>query len=118
MIRLAADENIQASLVRALRKEGHDVLYVAENAGGITDNAVLAWAAEQERILLTEDKDFGELVFRLKRDLPGVILLRLPDVHWQSRYQRLTKLFERYGGGLRRQYVVVEEERFRFRSMP
>lgn len=118
MVRLLADENVQAPLVQALRDEGHDVLYIAEQASGITDDEVLSMAAQQERLLLTEDKDFGELVFRLKRGLPGVILLRLTDVSWQSRYRRLSKLFGEFGERLERRYVVVEGERFRFRNLP
>jgi uncharacterized protein with PIN domain len=65
--RLLADENIAASLVRALREDGIDVSYVAELASGITDDEVLDLAKAEARLLLTEDKDFGELVFRMKR---------------------------------------------------
>lgn len=118
MARLIADENIQSFLVGALRKDGHDVLYIAEYADGITDEEVLSIASDQQRLLLTEDKDFGELVFRLKRGLPGVILLRMTDVFWHSRYKRLTKLLQLHAEQLDRKYIVVEEDRFRFRSMP
>lgn len=118
MAGLVADENIKVSLVEALRQDGHDILYIAEYAGGISDDAVLDIASEQQRFLLTEDKDFGELVFRLKRDLPGVILIRLTEVFWQSHYERLAKMFREHEEELNRRYVVVEGERFRFRSMP
>lgn len=66
-MRLLADENIAAPLVLALRAAGHDVTYVAELAPGIADDAVLSLALRQGRLLLTEDKDIGELVIRLKR---------------------------------------------------
>lgn len=110
MPRLLADENIQAPLVAALRKAGHDVVYVAEGASGITDETVVAMAVEGHRYLLTEDKDFGALVFRLKRGLP--------DVLWESRYRRLLTLFSHHEQRLENHYVVVGEDRIRFRPMP
>jgi len=63
--------------VRGLRSAGHEVTYVAELAPGIADEAVLALARERNAVLVTADKDFGELVFA--RNLPhaGVILIRL-----------------------------------------
>jgi predicted nuclease of predicted toxin-antitoxin system len=60
--------------VEGLRKDGHDVLYVKEIAPGTDDSAVLQMAASQQRVLLTEDKDFGLLVVRLKLPAYGIIL--------------------------------------------
>ncbi len=117
-MRLLADENIQAPLVGALRERGYDILYIGEFSRGVTDQEVLETAVSQERIILTEDKDFGDLVFRVNRDLPGIILLRLQDVAWQSRFQRLDRLFQERGERLRRLYVVVEPSRIRLRSLP
>ena len=117
-MRLLADENIQASLVHALRQDGHDIAYVAELAGGITDDEVLGVASRQGRILLTEDKDFGELVFRLKRGLPGVILIRLADNAWAERYRRTAELLNRYPDRLAGHYVVLQAERIRIRPLP
>jgi predicted nuclease of predicted toxin-antitoxin system len=58
-MKLLADECCDAGLIAALRADGHDLLYVLESLRGVTD--------DEERILITEDKDFGELVHRLKR---------------------------------------------------
>ena len=66
-MKLLADECCDAGLVAALRADGHDVLYALESLRGATDDEVLKRANDDERILLTEDKDFGELVHRLKR---------------------------------------------------
>jgi len=63
-LRLLADENVQGELVHALRGDGLDVAYVAEGSCGITDEDVLHLALADRRVLLTEDKDFRELVFR------------------------------------------------------
>ncbi len=112
-----ADENIAAPLVQALREAGNDVTYIAELAPGLTDDVVLSLARRENRLLLTEDKDFGELVFRLKRDPPGIILLRLPHAGWQVQRDRLHDLFASHAARLPEAYTVVDGQRFRFRSL-
>ena len=116
-MRLLADENIAAPLVLALRGAGHDVVYVAELAPGITDEAVLSLALQQGRLLLTEDKDFGELVIRLKRRSPGIVLLRFREPGWLAQLGRLQALFAGYSMRLHGTYTVVDSRRFRFRTM-
>src|SRR5262249_10261323 len=77
-MRLLANENFPGTAVAALRDAGHDVLWVRTDYPGATDQAVLYTAQAQERILLTFDKDFGELAFR--SNLPaksGIVLFRL-----------------------------------------
>ena len=116
--RLLADENIAASLVRALREDGIDVSYVAELASGITDDEVLDLAKSEARLLLTEDKDFGELVFRMKRRPPGVLLLRIPLSQRSQTRGRLQTVLRLHGGKLAERFTVVEPERVRFRLLP
>jgi predicted nuclease of predicted toxin-antitoxin system len=77
-VRFLADESCDASVVRALRAAGHDVKAVIETARGATDRAVLALALIERRLLLTRDKDFGELVFAARAPASGVLLLRYP----------------------------------------
>ena len=80
-MKFVADEGVDQEIVNVLRDHGHDVLYVAEMSPGITDDAVLDLANEESRILISCDKDFGELVFRQLRIHHGVMLIRL---HGQS----------------------------------
>jgi predicted nuclease of predicted toxin-antitoxin system len=79
-----ADENIDRQIVERLRQDGHEVWYVAEMDPGVSDQEVLTFANNEQAVLLTADKDFGELVYRQELVNPGVILLRLaglsPDV--------------------------------------
>jgi predicted nuclease of predicted toxin-antitoxin system len=79
-----ADEGVERQIVERLRAAGQDVLYVAELDPGISDTEVLRRANEQGAVLITADKDFGELVFRQGQVMEGVVLLRLaglsPDV--------------------------------------
>ena len=78
-MRFLANENVPRSAVEALRADGHDVSWIRTDALGLTDEAVLARARADGRVLLTFDKDFGELV--LKRGASasyGVVLFRIP----------------------------------------
>jgi len=78
-MRLLADENFPSIAVSALRTRGHDVAWIRENAPGITDQDVINRAVAASRILVTFDKDFGELVFRIRVPAScGVILFRIP----------------------------------------
>lgn len=72
-----ADESLDRPIVERLRQEGYAVQYVAEMAAGISDQRVLELANQQSALLLTADKDFGELVFRQRRVTTGVVLVRL-----------------------------------------
>ena len=74
---LVVDESIDRPIVDLLRQDGHTVLYVAELSPSIDDDAFLRRANERGALLITSDKDFGELVFRLRRIHTGVVLLRL-----------------------------------------
>lgn len=63
-----ADENVDRQIVERLRCVGFNVRYIAETDAGISDDEVLDLANSEESLLLTADKDFGELVFRLKKE--------------------------------------------------
>jgi predicted nuclease of predicted toxin-antitoxin system len=74
---LVADEGVDKSIVDALRASGHTVKYFAEVGAGSSDKDVLAAANEAQSLLLTCDKDFGELVYRQRLTSSGVVLIRL-----------------------------------------
>jgi predicted nuclease of predicted toxin-antitoxin system len=76
-VNLFADESVDRPVVERLRQDNHDVVYVAELAPSITDDEVLRTANDQSAVLVTADKDFGELVFRQGAVHSGVVLLRL-----------------------------------------
>jgi len=114
-VRWLADECVAAPLVAFLRAAGHDVLYVAEAAGGLSDADVIALAAHEKRLLLTEDKDFGDLVFRRRHTVPGVVLMRTDLVNPARKTRRLADAIERYGEELFGRYMVIEDGRFRSR---
>jgi predicted nuclease of predicted toxin-antitoxin system len=79
LMRLLADENIPLLAIELLRRKGHDVLAIAESTPSICDENVMILAEDEGRILLTFDKDFGELTYRSKpRSSCGIILFRIP----------------------------------------
>ena len=78
-MRFLANENIPGDAVVALQAAGHDVVWERTSAPGTKDEDILAWAARDDRVLLTFDKDFGELAWRFGLSAnSGVVLFRLP----------------------------------------
>jgi predicted nuclease of predicted toxin-antitoxin system len=116
-VRWLADECVAASLVAFLRAAGHDVLYITEAAAGLSDPDVIALAQQDNRLLLTEDKDFGDLVFRRERAVPGVVLMRIDTDNAGLKAGRLAAAIDRYGDELFGRYMVIEEGRFRSRRV-
>ena len=116
-MRFLADECCDTGLVASLRNDGHDVLYVFEEKPGIPDDEVLLDAYNEGRILLTEDKDFGELVYRLKKPSKGIILIRIDVRQRHIKRARLKKLIENYQDRLAGHFVVVDSDKFRFRPL-
>ena len=117
-MRLLANENFPLDAVESLRAEGHDVVWIREDARGSQDDQVLARAHQEDRILLTFDKDFGELAFRSK--LPstsGVVLFRISTPSSQHIAQvAVQALASRpdWAG----HFSVVEDERIRMTPLP
>jgi len=76
-VNLVADEDVDRPVVARLRQDGHDVVYIAELSPSVPDEDVLQQANARRAVLLTSDKNFGELVFRQRLVHSGVVLLRL-----------------------------------------
>jgi predicted nuclease of predicted toxin-antitoxin system len=76
-MKLVADECVDFGIIRALRENEVEVFAIVEETASIMDNDVLKIANERSELLLTQDKDFGELVFRLKLPNHGVVLIRM-----------------------------------------
>jgi predicted nuclease of predicted toxin-antitoxin system len=115
-VRLLADEGVDAAIIARLRRGGHDVTYVAELDPGISDDAVLDLATAERRVLLTTDKDFGELVFRLRRVPPGVVLLRLAGLASRLRADLVSQAIEEHGGEMGGVFTVITPGAVRIRN--
>lgn len=116
-MRLLADENIPAPLVRELRDQGLDIRYVADMEPGISDSEVLSLSVNEKRPILTEDRDFGELVFRRGYRAYGVILLRLPVAN-RGHWPRIGKLLLEHQDRLDQAFAVIGKSIVRFRRLP
>jgi predicted nuclease of predicted toxin-antitoxin system len=104
---LVADESVDGPIVAALRREGHVVHYVAELAAGIPDNAVAEIAEREQAVLLTADKDFGELFHRMHRVSTGVVLIRLAGLTPQQKADVVVAAITRHAGELDGAFAVV-----------
>ena len=104
-----------APLRRALLDLGHDVLSAREQCPHASDEALLALARSENRVLITEDKDFGELVFL--RGLPHPCIVRLVGMTSVERAEAMRALIERHATAMREgAIVVVTGRRVRIRS--
>lgn len=112
-MRFLVDECIGPTVARWLRQQSHDVFSVHEEARGISDDEVLRKAYVDNRILITNDKDFGEKIYRERRPHRGVVLLRLQNQRAQSQIQALERLLKRYEDQLADSFVVVSETQVR-----
>ena len=106
-----------AEIVAALRSAGCDVAWTLEDSSGAPDDAVIARAANEQRVLITEDKDLGDLVYRSGRASSGVCLLRLTGLSASAREDRMTALIAKHGARLTKCFTVIEPHRFRFRPL-
>lgn len=116
-MQLLADESVDFGIVRALRSAGFDVLAIAELDPGIPDHEVASRAYEESRILLTEDKDFGQLVYATGTLTHGVVLIRFPADLRSEMITAMVEVVQRFGERLEEQFVVVQPGKVRFSQL-
>jgi predicted nuclease of predicted toxin-antitoxin system len=113
-----ADESCAGPVIRALRETGHDVVAIAEVAKGATDEQVLERAVNEKRVLITEDRDFGELVYARGRPSAGVILVRFHSRARRAKPATVVEAVAKLGLRLRNVFTVVEPGRVRISDRP
>jgi predicted nuclease of predicted toxin-antitoxin system len=112
---LVADENIDRGIVERLRRDGHQVHWVAELLPGVTDEEVLRRAAGGEAVLVTEDKDFGELVHRRGLSHAGVLLVRLEGLDNATKAEVVSRAVRDNEAELPGAFAVVSHDSVRLR---
>jgi predicted nuclease of predicted toxin-antitoxin system len=110
-----ADEGVDKPIVDLLRTSGFDVHYILETHPGSLDEVVLGIANEENRILLTQDKDFGELVYRLKQVHQGVILIRLGTTPAPEKARLVNYVLLEYTDKLTNAFTVIQANAVRIR---
>ena len=113
-MRFLVDENTGVFVARWLRSQQHEVFSVYEEARGIDDDEIIQKAFNENWILITSDKDFGEKVYREKRLHRGIILLRLENERSANKIEVLKQLLENYSEQLIDNFIVVSEKQVRF----
>lgn len=114
-MKLVADESVEGPTVNALRAAGHEVLSIAEFSPGIDDTEVLNIARRQDALLLTADKDFGDLVFRNCERHCGVLLIRSPQDNLEENASNTLAAIDQHGSEMRYRFAVLAKRGLRIR---
>src|SRR5215212_530460 len=113
-MRFLVDECTGPAVATWLHRQGHEIFSVFDEARGIEDDVVIQKAYNESWILITNDKDFGEKVYRERRPHRGVIFMRLEDERAANKIEVLRRLLEEYADRLADRFVVVTDTRVRF----
>ena len=113
-MRFLVDECTGPAVARWLRQQNHAVFSVYKEARGMDDDEIIQKAFDEVWILITNDKDFGEKVYRERYPHRGVVLLRLEDERVSSKIDAIRRLLRDYAEQIPDCFVVVTETRVRF----
>ncbi|MBP6739500.1 MAG: DUF5615 family PIN-like protein [Leptospiraceae bacterium] len=111
-----ADESVDAAIVRILRENQFEVISISESFFGKPDDVVLEIAVQEQALLLTEDKDFGELVFRLQKQNHGVILIRLSGLPSETKASIVLRSIQENLEQMRHAFSVIDYNFVRIRK--
>ena len=117
-MKFIADANVETVIVQWLRSIGHDVVWAVELSHSFTDSEILNLANQEKRILLTYDRDFGDLVFRRRLATEGVILLRMQSPLQTERFSTLKNYWDTLERCLGGHFIVVSDHKIRIRPLP
>ena len=113
-MRFLVDESTGPAVAKWLTTEGHEVFSVYDSARGMHDDVIVKKAYDENWILITNDKDFGEQVYRERKPHHGIVLLRLEDERAKSKIEVLNRLLNSHANNLPGQFTVVTEKNARF----
>ena len=119
-MKFVVDENLSRELVEGLRQQGHQVSFVPDIQPGLKNGAVLAYATQQQALLITADKtDFGELIFQQHQPCLGLLVVRLPGkMPQQQKVVIISKAIATYGEQLLGKVAVISEQEIKIRQLP
>ncbi len=117
-MRFLADENVSRRVIERLRGGGHDVVSIAETRSGAPDKLVLDAADAEDRILVTEDRDFGEMIIRQRLEIRGMILLELDRLSNATEADTVADVVSTHADKLLGNLIVIEPGRIRVRPLP
>jgi predicted nuclease of predicted toxin-antitoxin system len=114
-LQLLVDADVGMAVVDWLRGAGYDTKAVREVDPRMRDDAILAWAVSEQRLVITMDKDFGELVYHSGQRHAGVLLLRLEDAPSAEKVRVVREIFSKHGDELASRFSVYQGGRLRIR---
>lgn len=117
MLKFLADVNIENDLVDFLKKQGFDVLWIPDYDCRLKDDDLLELANKEKRILITNDTDFGEIIFLQKKISEGIVLIRVKGQEILIKMRVLRKLVKFHSNKLKNSFTVVSDRRIRIRPM-
>lgn len=117
MLKFLADVNIEKDLVDFLKENQFDTLWIPDYNRRLNDNDLLELANKDNRILITNDTDFGEIVFFQKKISAGVILIRVKGQEVDKKLHALEKLLKNHSEKIQNSFIVISERRIRIRRM-
>jgi predicted nuclease of predicted toxin-antitoxin system len=106
-VNFLADENVDDISVEVLRTNGYQVRYISEFDRGVNDDQVFQSANTSDEILITSDKDFGEIVFRQKRVTAGVVLIRLSGLKPEAKADTVLAVVREHHDDLKGNFTVI-----------
>lgn len=112
-----ADESVDQQIIERLREHGYVVIAVVEMEPGVSDTVVLDLANVRGALLITADKDFGEIVFRQRRVSKGIILLRLAGLSQEKKAALVAQVIESHSRELEGSFAVITPGSLRIRKM-
>jgi predicted nuclease of predicted toxin-antitoxin system len=113
---VVADESVDFGIILLLRQKGITVLSISEESFGIKDEEVLNIAVNRQCLLITEDKDFGELTYRLKLDHNGILLIRLRELPRIERIELVAQIIEQHFNELYNNFSVIDKRGIRIKT--
>jgi predicted nuclease of predicted toxin-antitoxin system len=114
---VVADESVDRPFIDALRAAGHDVHAIVETNAGSADEDVLSVAYRENWLLITLDKDFGELVFRLRQKHAGILLLRFPPIEHEPLCRILVECLDNHEAQLVNAFCVLTPDTLRINKL-
>lgn len=115
-LKLLFDVGVSKKAEIYFKENGFDVLAVRDINPFMADKDILKLAVEEERLVITMDKDFGELVFNSKDVHSGVLLLRMEDADWKHKTNVLSEIFLNYSEEIKGSFSVYQDKKLRIRK--
>lgn len=112
---ILADEGFNGNLVRALREDGHEIVWIKETNAGMTDEDIIALARQNSQILITEDKDFGEWIFSHQLSGLTIVFLRYDKEDYDTILSFLRSALKTLESDEKNEFITINKNKVRRR---